>query len=123
LKRYKRATALVAAVRDRFGADLAGANQDLAALLPAADGLVNATPIGIRPPRPAPARRAAPGRPLGGRRRLPPAGERAAPPGEEARLPHADGRGMVVFQAAHAFRFFTGVEPDAERMLADLVNA
>jgi shikimate 5-dehydrogenase len=30
---------------------------------------------------------------------------------------------MVVFQAAHAFRFFTGVEPDAERMLADLVNA
>jgi shikimate dehydrogenase len=29
----------------------------------------------------------------------------------------ADGGGMVVFQAAEAFRLFTGVEPDAERML------
>jgi quinate/shikimate dehydrogenase (NAD+) len=37
-----------------------------------------------------------------------------------------DGGGMVVFQAAHAFRFFTGIEPDSERMLAhlaQLVNA
>lgn len=30
-----------------------------------------------------------------------------------------DGGGMVVFQAAEAFRLFTGVEPDSERMLAD----
>jgi shikimate dehydrogenase len=30
----------------------------------------------------------------------------------------ADGGGMVVFQAAEAFRLFTGVEPDAERILA-----
>jgi len=30
-----------------------------------------------------------------------------------------DGGGMVVFQAAEAFRLFTGVEPDRERMLAD----
>ncbi|MGB7542680.1 MAG: shikimate dehydrogenase [Burkholderiales bacterium] len=29
----------------------------------------------------------------------------------------ADGSGMVVFQAADAFRLFTGLEPDAERML------
>jgi len=29
----------------------------------------------------------------------------------------ADGGGMVVFQAADAFRLFTGLEPDAERML------
>jgi shikimate dehydrogenase len=28
-----------------------------------------------------------------------------------------DGGGMAVFQAAGAFRLFTGVEPDAERML------
>ena len=37
-----------------------------------------------------------------------------------------DGGGMVVFQAAHAFRLFTGREPDAERMLThltDLVSA
>lgn len=30
----------------------------------------------------------------------------------------ADGGGMVVFQAAQAFHLFTGVRPDAERMLA-----
>jgi shikimate dehydrogenase len=29
----------------------------------------------------------------------------------------ADGGGMVVFQAAEAFRLFTGIEPDALRML------
>jgi shikimate dehydrogenase len=29
---------------------------------------------------------------------------------------------MVVFQAAHAFRFFTGIEPDSERMLAHLAH-
>jgi shikimate dehydrogenase len=26
------------------------------------------------------------------------------------------GGGMAVFQAAHAFRLFTGIEPDVERM-------
>ena len=29
-----------------------------------------------------------------------------------------DGGGMAVFQAVDAFRLFTGVEPDAERVLA-----
>ena len=29
----------------------------------------------------------------------------------------SDGGGMAVFQAADAFRLFTGREPDAERML------
>jgi len=29
-----------------------------------------------------------------------------------------DGGGMAVFQAAAAFRLFTGVEPDSDRMLA-----
>ncbi|MEU8360224.1 shikimate dehydrogenase [Nonomuraea sp. NPDC048882] len=33
-----------------------------------------------------------------------------------------DGGGMVVFQAVHAFRLFTGREPDAERMLAHLTD-
>ena len=28
-----------------------------------------------------------------------------------------DGGGMAVFQAVGAFRLFTGIEPDAERML------
>ena len=126
-EREERAAALVAALTDRFGADRAGATRDLATLLPAADGLVNATPIGMA---------AHPGLPL-------PAGLLHAGlwvadvvyrPLETALLRQArrlgcrtlDGVGMVVFQAAHAFRFFTGVEPDVERMLAhlaDLVNA
>jgi shikimate dehydrogenase len=29
-----------------------------------------------------------------------------------------DGGGMAVFQAVDSFRLFTGIEPDAERMLA-----
>jgi shikimate dehydrogenase len=126
-EREERAIALVAALRDRFGPDRAGTVQDLATLLPAADGLVNATPVGMaaQPGLPLPAERLHAGlwvadivyRPL-----------------ETELLRQArrlgcrtlDGGGMVVFQAAHAFRLFTGVEPDAERMLAhlaDLVNA
>ena len=31
-----------------------------------------------------------------------------------------DGGGMAVFQAVDAFRLFTGVEPDADRMLGPL---
>ncbi len=33
-----------------------------------------------------------------------------------------DGGGMAVFQAADAFRLFTGREPHAERMLEDLAD-
>lgn len=33
-----------------------------------------------------------------------------------------DGGGMAVFQAADAFRLFTGREPDAARMLADITE-
>jgi len=33
-----------------------------------------------------------------------------------------DGGGMVVFQAAHAFRLFTGRQPDTGRMLAHLAE-
>jgi shikimate dehydrogenase len=33
-----------------------------------------------------------------------------------------DGGGMAAFQAADAFRLFTGREPDATRMLADLTE-
>jgi shikimate dehydrogenase len=31
-----------------------------------------------------------------------------------------DGGGMAVYQAADAFRLFTGLEPDADRMLEHL---
>lgn len=33
-----------------------------------------------------------------------------------------DGGGMAVFQAADAFRLFTGREPDSARMLADIAE-
>jgi shikimate dehydrogenase len=33
-----------------------------------------------------------------------------------------DGGGMAVFQAADAFRLFTGCEPDVSRMLADMAE-
>jgi shikimate dehydrogenase len=36
--------------------------------------------------------------------------------------PTVDGGGMVVFQAAEAFRLFTGIKPDALRMLARFRN-
>lgn len=37
----------------------------------------------------------------------------------KAGCPTLDGGTMAVFQAADAFRLFTGIEPDADRMLAD----
>jgi shikimate dehydrogenase len=33
-----------------------------------------------------------------------------------------DGGGMAVFQAAEAFRLFTGITPDAERMLRHFIS-
>ncbi|GAB2831190.1 shikimate dehydrogenase [Actinoallomurus bryophytorum] len=128
-ERPDRATSLVADLTRRFGAGRArvGSAGDLAGLLRAADGLVNATPVGMaaHPGMPVPAELLRPDlwvadvvyRPL------------------ETDLLRAasklgcrtlDGGGMVVFQAAQAFRFFTGIEPDGERMLAHLshlVNA
>jgi shikimate dehydrogenase len=91
---------------------------DLAAAVRAADGVVNCTPVGMAE---------LPGTPL------PVALLRPEPwvaeivyfPLETRLLRAAraigcrtpDGGGMAVFQAAGAFRPFTGVAPDAERML------
>lgn len=112
-----RAAALADAVCGRFGHGRAGAVTDIAAALAGADGLVNCTPVGMLK---------MPGMPL--------------PPGllrpslwvadivyfpletELLRAARAlgcrtlDGGGMAVFQAAGAFRLFTGLAPDAERM-------
>jgi shikimate dehydrogenase len=124
-ERMDRATSLAAELTRRFGAERAraGSAGDLAELLTDADGLVNATPVGMaaHPGTPVPAGLLRPDlwvadvvyRPL------------------ETELLRAaadlgcrtlDGGGMVVFQAAHAFRFFTGIEPDSERMLAHLAQ-
>ncbi|GAA5067837.1 shikimate dehydrogenase [Thermocatellispora tengchongensis] len=120
-----RAGGLAGELTGRFGAGRArhAAPPELPGLLAAADGLVHATPTGMahHPGMPLPAGLLRPGlwvadivyRPL-----------------ETELLRHArslgcrtlDGGGMVVFQAAHAFRLFTGREPDAERMLAHLTD-
>ncbi|MDP3414413.1 shikimate dehydrogenase [Falsiroseomonas sp.] len=113
-----RATALAEALRARFGVGRATACNDLAGEVQAADGLVNCTPVGMAK---------FPGTPL------PVAWLRPALwvadivyfPFETALLRAAqelgcrtlDGGGMAVFQAAGAFRLFTGLEPDAGRML------
>lgn len=118
-----RAAALAAALNRHFGEGRAAAAgpDRLAPLLADADGLVHATPTGMaaHPGLPLPAGLLRPGlwvaevvyRPL---------------ETELLRTARAlgcatlDGGGMAVFQAADAFRLFTGREPDAARMLADI---
>ncbi|MER7400726.1 shikimate dehydrogenase [Streptomyces sp. NPDC000151] len=120
-----RAGALADALNARFGTGRAttAAPDRLALVLPGADGLVHATPTGMA---------AHPGLPL-------PAAllradlwvaEVVYRPLETELIRTArelgcrtlDGGGMAVFQAADAFRLFTGLEPHAEEMLADLAD-
>jgi shikimate dehydrogenase len=121
-----RAAALAASLSARFGAGRAAAGEDLAAAMAAADGLVNCTPVGMA---------TYPGLPLPAERLRPAlwVAEIIYFPLETALLREAralgcrtlDGGGMAVFQAAGAFRLFTGIEPDAGRMLrhfAELVG-
>ncbi|MFE2318115.1 shikimate dehydrogenase [Streptomyces sp. NPDC059441] len=118
-----RAADLAAGLSLHFGAGRArAATPDaLGELLGRADGVVHATPTGMaaHPGLPFPAELLHPGlwvaevvyRPL---------------ETELLRTARAlgcatlDGGGMAVFQAADAFRLFTGREPDAVRMLADI---
>jgi shikimate dehydrogenase len=113
-----RAAALAEQLCARFGAGRAALASEQAAL-EAADGVVNCTPIGMA---------AHPGTPLD-TALLRPAqwvADIVYVPIETALLRAARARGcrtmggggMAVFQAAGAFRLFTGLEPDAERMLA-----
>ncbi|WP_372490985.1 shikimate dehydrogenase [Falsiroseomonas oryziterrae] len=113
-----RAVALAEGLVARFGAGRAAPCLDLAQELAASDGLVNCTPVGMAK---------LPGTPL------PPGLLRAELwvaeivyfPLETELLRAArmlgcrtmDGGGMAVFQAVGAFRLFTGLEPDAARML------
>ncbi|WP_406120050.1 shikimate dehydrogenase [Streptomyces sp. NBC_00989] len=121
----ERSTALADSLNRHFGPGRAvGAAPDrLPGLLAAADGLVHATPTGMA---------AHPGLPF------PPSllhsalwvAEVVYRPLETQLLNTAralgcatlDGGGMAVFQAADAFRLFTGREPDSTRMLADIAE-
>ncbi|MFI6560507.1 shikimate dehydrogenase [Streptomyces sp. NPDC050534] len=120
-----RAVALAGQLNRHFGAGraAAGSPDQLAPLISSADGVVHATPTGMaaHPGLPFPAELLRPAlwvaevvyRPL--ETEL----VRAARAGGCATL---DGGGMAVFQAADAFRLFTGCEPDASLMLADIAG-
>jgi shikimate dehydrogenase len=125
----RRARGLAAALSERFGPGRAigGPVADVADALATADGLAHATPTGMA---------AHPGVPLPAEllrtdlwvadivyRPLETALVRSA---RERGCRVLDGGGMAVYQAVDAFRLFTGVEPDADRMLAhftELVGA
>lgn len=114
-----RAAALAERLCARFGAGRAAACADPSVAVPAADGLVNCTPVGMAK---------LPGLPLPAALLRPAlwVAEIVYFPLETELLRVArglgcrtlDGRFMAVFQAAGAFRLFTGREPDATRMLA-----
>lgn len=113
-----RAIALVQHLADLFGSKLALSITDLKAEMSGADGLIHATPVGML---------GHPGLPL------PIEFLRASQwiaeivyfPLETELLKQVrilgcrtlDGGEMAVFQAAEAFRLFTGIKPDHERML------
>jgi shikimate dehydrogenase len=113
----ERANALSGRLGSRFAQAHVAVGTDIAAAVAGADGVINATPVGMANH---------PGLPL-------PEGllgstlwvsEIVYFPIETALLRAAraigcrtlDGGGMAVFQAAEAFRLFTGIAPDVERM-------
>jgi shikimate dehydrogenase len=121
----ERAAALADSLNRHFGdgrATPAGRDR-LPDLLARADGLAHATPTGMaaHPGLPLPAELLHPGLWVA---------EVVYRPLETALLRTAralgcatlDGGGMAVFQAADAFRLFTGREPDCARMLADIAE-
>ncbi|MGI5379497.1 shikimate dehydrogenase [Streptomyces sp. CA-251387] len=121
----ERAAGLAGALNRHFGAGRAAAATPdrLAQLLGSADGVVHATPTGMA---------AHPGLPFPGELLHPGlwVAEVVYRPLETELLRAAravgcavlDGGGMAVFQAADAFRLFTGREPDSVRMLADIAE-
>jgi shikimate dehydrogenase len=113
----ERAHALAALLGARFVNAHVAAGMDLTAAIAVADGLINATPVGMA---------SHPGLPLPAELLRPElwVSEIVYFPLETAllRAAHAigcrtlDGGGMAVFQAVEAFRLFTGIAPDADRM-------
>lgn len=112
-----RAAQVAGDVRARFGAGRAEPGTDLGRALAQADGLINATPVGMAkiPGTPVPKEHLHPGLWVA---------EIIYFPLETQLLKDAralgcrtlDGGGMAVFQAVDAFRLITGVEPDPERI-------
>jgi len=116
---HSRAEQLIETLAPRFGADRITLGTDLERSLSRSDGVINTTPVGMDkyPGTPVP---------LEWLRADLWVAEIIYFPLETALLKAAralgcrtvDGGGMAVFQAAEAFRLFTGITPDALRMLA-----
>ena len=112
-----RAASVADGLSQRFGAGRAIVGTDRDAAVAAADGIINATPLGME---------AHPGMALPASLLRPDlwVAEVVYFPLETELLRSAralgcrtvDGGGMAVFQAVEAFRLFSGVTPDAERM-------
>ncbi len=113
-----RANRLAADLCGRFGQDRAIAARDLARVVDPADGVVNATPVGManHAGMPVPCELLRPDLWVAEIIYFPLETELLRTARELGCRTMAGG-GMAVFQAADAFRLFTGLEPDAERMI------
>ncbi len=119
----QRAASLAEALRARYGADRARAIDDVPTAISGADGVVNATPVGMDK---------FPGLPVQPSLLRPRhwVADVVYFPLETELLREAKVRGcrtmsgacMAVFQAAEAFRLFSGEEPNKERMLLHFEN-
>ena len=115
---HVRASQLADKLNAHFGGSKAVAVTAIESSMPGADGLIHATPTGMvkHPGLPLPAKLLRPSMWVA---------EIVYFPMETGLLRTAkqigcrtlDGGGMAVFQAAEAFRLFTGIAPNAERML------
>jgi shikimate dehydrogenase len=113
-----RAVALAERLEKRFGAGRSGVSADPVLAIAGAQGVIQATPVGMD---------SHPGMPFSPELLRPSLwiAEVIYFPLETELLRRSralgartlDGGGMAVFQAANAFRLFTGVDPDPERML------
>ena len=114
-----RAESVAAALCAHHGVGRVVAGTDLAAAMTAADGLIHATPTGTA---------AHPGLPLDPALLQPrhwvseivyfPLETELLRVARAKGCRTAHGGGMAVFQAVHAFGHFSGLQPDADRMLA-----
>ncbi len=118
-----RAENLAAALCARFGAGRAVAPGDLASAMANADGLIHTTPTGMvkYPGLPLPVKFLRPALWVAEIVYFPLETEllRVA---RELGCRTMNGSGMAVFQAVEAFRLFTGITPDAERMQRHFVS-
>lgn len=113
-----RAEALARKFAERYGPERVTVTRDLTETLARSDGLVNASPVGMR---------SYPGMPLPRALLRPhlwvadivyfPLETELLEAARGLGCPTLDGGMMAVLQAAEAFRLFTAVEPDMERML------